>query len=66
MNWVLIVETVHGSHVITLTRDEADAVKALDEAQAVIGKSGIVRICNRLTLKAEDITAAKIEQRYVG
>jgi hypothetical protein len=66
MTWVLIVETIHGTHVITLTRDEADALEALGEAQAAIGKTGVVRICDRLTLKAEDITAAKIEHRYVS
>ena len=62
--WFLIVTTVHGEHKLSLGQNETDALEALDEVQEQIGKSGVVRIANRLTLKADDITSAQIENRY--
>jgi hypothetical protein len=64
MTWFLVIKTSHDEHEIAIGPNESDALSALDEAQAQIGKTGVVRIVNRLTLKADDILSAQIKNRY--
>jgi hypothetical protein len=65
MIWQLIVKTIRGEHVIVVGADEQIARAALAEVEAHIDGRGVVRIADRLTLRAEDITAAQIVDRYV-
>jgi hypothetical protein len=65
MTWVLIVKTTNGDHEVVIGGNESEAQAALAEAQAQIGKSGGVRLADKLVLKADDITAAQIINRSV-
>jgi hypothetical protein len=66
MMWQLIVKTDRDEYVIFVGGNEAVAREALAEVEAHIGAQGVVRIADRLTLRAEDITAAQIVDRYIG
>jgi hypothetical protein len=65
MTWQLIVRTIHGEHFVAIAGNEPDAKAALDAVQTRIGAHGVVQIAERLALRAEDITAAQIVERYV-
>lgn len=64
MTWHLIVSTIHGEHRLFVGSGHA-AQAALAEVQGYIGGKGAVRIADRLTLRAEDITAAQIFERHL-
>jgi hypothetical protein len=63
--WSLTVKTPNGEHKINVGKDEAQALKALDDAKRNIGKSGVVTIADRLALKAEDIISVEIAEHGV-
>jgi hypothetical protein len=62
--WQEIVKTARDEYVIFVGGDEGAARAALAEVQAHIGRQGVVRISDRLALRAEDIIAAQIVDRY--
>jgi hypothetical protein len=65
MAWQLIIKSIYGDHVVPIAGTETDASAVLAEAEALLGSKGIVRIAERLTLRAEDITAAQIVERHL-
>jgi hypothetical protein len=64
MTWHLIVSTVHGEHRLFIGASD-EARSALADVRACLGTTGPVEIAGRLTLRAEDITAAQIFERHL-
>jgi len=60
MTWHLIVKTICDEHLIFVGGNEDVARAALTQVEACISSQGLVRIADRLALRAEDITAAQI------
>lgn len=63
--WTLTVKTTHGDHEIEVGKDEAGALRALDEAKRFIGTKGTVTVANRVAVRAEDIISVEIAEHDV-
>jgi hypothetical protein len=65
MPWQLIIKSVYGEHAVPIAGAEAEAREALADAERLLAGTAIVRIAERLSLRAEDITAAQIVERHL-
>ena len=61
--WSLIVTTVDGDeYEFFAGEDEVSAVKALKEAEPLVGMRGTVTVANRLALRGDRIAAIWIDE----
>ena len=62
-SWLLIVQTKEKEFKIKVGKDEAVALKALEEARGHIGIRGTVTIADRLSLPGQSILSVRIEEQ---